>query len=450
MTEQPDAGEAIAGMVSAQLTTRKYMNLPLLPLLDDSTQNHLHYVLPPEFGQPFNHLRFRNETVENSSTYTAPARDNAVFTLPGTFLYGGVIFPAFGTFIAESIHRLWPVFTDPACRDIPIVFHSTGPGLSGEMALPRFVEQIFALLGIDASRLILVDRPMAVERLIVANQGSMLGFGSTGDAYDEVFPPRRAEVAAPGQRSGHIYVSRSKYLHSGSYLGETLVEQVLRDSGQFEILHPQDHSPAEAAAKLEACESAVFAEGSALHILELCRAPPPKVFVILRRDLAVWRRFFELMVAKRCANVHLHQVRDRLVSLNWSTKHEAAMDYKASAVHDIAALLEAVSAFSGLALRVPTEQEIRTAQALSLLNLIMDQRATPATTPLDVIGSAIRVLQWQAAKLDILPFDLPAVTPGMIVKHATAATARKGPRHKRPSGGQEGGPQPRRLRPAPS
>lgn len=431
------------------LTAQTLRRVPLLPLLPDSNQNLLKYVLPPEFGQPFDHLRFRNDHVGNSSVYTPPTDKFTPFKLPGTFLYGGVIFPAFGTFIAESIHRLWPVFTDPACRDLPILFHSTGPGLAGEMALPRWMEQIFALLGIESSRVILIDRPMTARTLVVPMQGSMLGMGSVSADYDKVFPPRREGRDDARPRSGHLYVSRSKYLYSGSYLGETLVEDILRESGRFEILHPQDHPVADVVDKLESCESAVFAEGSAIHILELCRTPPPKTFVVMRRDMQAWRKFFELMVAKRSPQVELHQVRDRLASLTWSAKSEGAADNKAAAVHDIAALLDSISAFCGIVLRKPSEREIRTAQGLSLLNLIMDERSMRASTPLDIIGSAIRVLQMQAAQLDILPFDLPDQAATLAGALPAEANAKKSPKPKRPKDEDDDGvPKPRRLKPA--
>lgn len=430
---------AAGGAPGGPLSVREYSDIPLLPLLPDSTQNQLNYVLPAEFGQPFDHLRFRNEAVESSSRYTEPVAASDPFRLPGTFLYGGVIFPDFGNFIAESLHRLWPVLTDKACRDLPIIFHSTGPGLSGEMALPVWMEQIFALLGIDSSRLLLVDRPLRPERLIVPTQGSMLGMGSVSADYDRIFPPRREGQAEARPRTGHLYVSRSKYLFSGSYLGEMLVEEVLRDSGQFEILHPQEHPVAEVVDKLESCASAVFAEGSALHILELCRAPPPKTFVILRRDRQSWRKFYELMVAKRCAEVELLDLRDRLGSFTWSPNTGAASSAKAAALHDIPALLRAVAQFCGVGLREPSEREVKTGQAMSLLNLILDQRTIRNNTPLDIVGSMVRVLQWQATEFDFLPFDLPKSGP---TPKAPAKTSRE-PRA--PSGGDDGSP--RRLRP---
>ena len=392
--------------MTVSLTTSTYSNIMLLPLRPGSSQSNIRISSPSVFGEPFNHLRFRNEQIVNTANYQVPENDVEGEAFAGTALYGGVLFPAFGHFIAESLHRLWASYQDPALGNVPIVFHSTGPGLHKDRTLPSWMTQIFALSGIDAKRRVIVNRPITFETLIVPSQGSLLGKGPVTPDYGTIFPPQRPEPMV--EREGHLYISRSRFIHGGSYLGEMLVEDVLRETGKFRIIHPQDYPVTEVVAMLESCQSAIFAEGSAIHIIELCRAPVPKIFAIVRRKKNAWCSFYQQMVTKRSGAHAEQEVRACLTSLGWSHKVGASMGgVHASAVQDIPQLLKAISAFIGLPMREPWDLEVRNAQALSLVSMIMDPRATPGHPDSEGPMGLLTVLQQQVLDLDILPFAIP-------------------------------------------
>ena len=224
--------------------------------------------------------------------------------------------------------------------------------------------------------------------------------------YVTMFPPQRPEPMA--ERQGNLYISRSRFIHGGSYLGEMLVEDVLRETGKFRIIHPQDYPVTEVVAMLESCQSAIFAEGSAVHMIELCRAPVPKIFAILRRKKNAWGGFYQQMVTKRSGALAEQEVRACLTTLGWSHKVGTSMGgVHASAVQDIPQLIKAISAFIDLPLREPSDLEVRNAQALSLVSMIMDPRATPGHLDSGGPMGLLTLLQQQVLDLDILPFAIP-------------------------------------------
>ena len=232
------------------------------------------------------------------------------------------------------------------------------------------------------------------------------GTGAILPDYESWFPPRRAGKGPPPSRNGHLYVSRSKFLHGGSYLAEPLVEQILRGSGTFRVICPEEHPVSDVAAMIEASETVVFSEGSAMHTLELCRGRVPKVLVVLRRRSKAWSEYYQRMMEQKCESVLLHEPRAHLTPLGWSVQREAALGQNACAVQDIAQLIEAIAAASGVPLAQPADADIRTAHALSLANLLFDPRSTRGTWGMPGPAGLLHTLQKQVLALDILPFDM--------------------------------------------
>jgi hypothetical protein len=263
---------------------------------------------------------------------------------------------------------------------------------------------LIAGLSVAQSRLILIDKPLSFEKLVVPRQGSLLGFGPLSPQYEAVFPPRSGAVnkepsIIPGRR---IYISRSEYLFRGSYLGEPLVERILERDGKFEILHPQNHAVVDVLQKLQSCETTVFSEGSALHLLELCRRRPPNVFVICRRPRA--EMSFGPLLQRMVSNVAFHQVESELVPLGVRGSGRPASN-NAPALVDIASLVRRLADFCGIELEEPSDAEIRQAQALSLLRYVLDPRSTGEFTTDENLGQLLTKLRTQVSALDMLPWS---------------------------------------------
>jgi hypothetical protein len=407
--------------IEGELTTTVLRNVTLWPLLHGSNQSNLKYPLSSEFRPSFDHLRINRDQVLNSSSYEEPGDAPDAPFVSGTRLYGGVIFPAFGHFIAESIHRLWPLYTDPQLAKACVVFHAARDPSLAMKDFPPWMNEIFGLLRLDPDRITMIDQPMTFEELVVPVQGSLLGLGPITDRYRTFFPPS-GQAHRPGtasRRAQRVYVSRSKHAFSGSYLGEPLVERILAEAG-FEILHPQEHSIRDVISKLEASETAVFAEGSAIHFLELCRRPPSRVFVICRRPHAAGF-YFENLVRGASEKAAFHPIKAALPALDWLPRRGQAAGQNASAVIDVQRLVKELAEFCGVKLREPDEREIREAQALSLIQIILDPRSTRAHTSPERLGTLLTELKRQVSELDILPWRLER---GAVAKRRIRAGSR--------------------------
>lgn len=391
---------------ASTLACQTLKDVTLWPMVPGSIHANLGYVLAPQFGSPFGHYRFRKERTINTASYRPAPLDAAGREVPGTSLYGGVIFSQFGHFIAESLHRLWAIGSEPGLADAPIAFHTAGRKMVREGDYPGWMREIFALLGIDTGRIVLIDQATRFERLVIPSQGSILGWGPVTPDYKALFPPKVRGGSPPEEGTGspRLYVSRSRFLHGGSYLGEALIEDMLARDAGFEILHPQEHSIAAVVRKFEGTETAVFSEGSALHLLELCRRTPRNIFVICRRKYNAFHNYFENMLIKASERMEFFPVVEVLVPLDWSSRRNEPGWQNASALVDLAALTAALAGFCGIALELPAEADIRRAQALSLLQAVIDPRTTGGQTTPEDLGRLLVALRDQVNRLDVLPW----------------------------------------------
>lgn len=198
-------------------------------------------------------------------------------------LYAGPLFRHFGHALSESIHRLWPRLVYSELNGIKVAFHP----VNGVKLLPYLVEAL-NLHGISAKQVIRIDRPMRFSKLIVAPQARLMAGPTINRDYPALLDGSLAKRIPSAGEGRRIYVSRSKHAHTGSYYGESYIERFLLAAG-FEIIWPEDYTVHELVGILRSSSYAVFAEGSAIHALELCGSQTPATFVIGRRKGSVPR-----------------------------------------------------------------------------------------------------------------------------------------------------------------
>jgi hypothetical protein len=126
--------------------------------------------------------------------------------------------------------------------------------------------------------------------------------------------------------------------HTGSFYGESFVEALLAAEG-FDVIYPERHSLTELVSLLRTSHTAVFAEGSAIHALELCGSATPAVFVIGRRRDSIGR--FTPLLADICRD---WMVSDRLLF----NVGMPADPKKHSGVVDLAGVLDDLWSFADL------------------------------------------------------------------------------------------------------
>jgi len=289
---------------------------------------------------------------------------------PGPTLYAGPYFAHFGHAIAESLHRLWAARHFAEYRDARIVFQA-----QPDAARPAWFDAILTLIGIAPERVLLLDQLARFEELHIPAQGRALGGTLLLADYLSLFP--LAPIPVPADAPKRIYVSRSRYTHSGIYLGESLVERVLEQAG-FAIVHPQDMPLGQFAGMLREAETIVFAEGSAIHNLELTGPVEARVMVIGRRDGT--RRKFEGLVTSLAREAALFAQARVAGSLNWDRLNDRPQLSTACSIVPIGRLLEAIGAVAGIALPMPVEGEIREAMRDDLMRYLRDPRGGQGST----------------------------------------------------------------------
>ena len=248
------------------------------------------FVVPPErdlFVQPAGVLRSDGSYCPRAAVWRRhrpitsqpdhPGMD--IPTLPGKWLWGGVLFGHFGHFVVESTSRLWPL---PKLADQidGVIFIQKRPRLGD--TLHNFQNQMIRLFGANIPIKVIIE-PTRVEKLFVPGQGFGLGRIVTGTPIfkDAIKSHFSAEIGPKGGKK--LYISRSEIsLSRGTIVGEKILEYYLFDHG-YEIFHPQDHDLVTQIARYKAAEVILGSEGSALHMVAMVARPDQKIGIIVRR-----------------------------------------------------------------------------------------------------------------------------------------------------------------------
>lgn len=158
---------------------------------------------------------------------------------------------------------------------VPLVF-SARPGEQP----PPFFWQMLAHFGVPRERVRIVAAPVVFDTLSVLPQSERL-FGKAPspsylDLLDELSGP------APDVDGSKIYVSRAG-MWKGKVAGESYLGTVLEHCG-FRVFRPENHTLEDQLATYRRASHLIFAEGSALHGLQLLGRIAAEVTVIVRRN----------------------------------------------------------------------------------------------------------------------------------------------------------------------
>jgi hypothetical protein len=165
-------------------------------------------------------------------------------------LFGGYLFAHYGHFLSETVPRLWPAIRNPRFANMKIVF-AVSALHGGVTSLRPFMVDILAYLGLDPVNVLLLTTPLQVRRLHVAEPAR--GLGRLPPAgYDDVFKP--LGPSADPDAGSKLYVTRSRHIFSGGYLGELLVDDVLAASG-ITVVVPEEHRVADRVDSTPGCWS---------------------------------------------------------------------------------------------------------------------------------------------------------------------------------------------------
>lgn len=252
---------------------------------------------------PLGHMRW-SETGVYSISEISPFDGEPVARIDEPCIYAGPIIYHFGHMIAECIHRLWARKEFGYLRNAKVAFHA-----KADVETPDWLLKLFPLCGLSVEDVVFVDRTTYFRELHIPEQGRLLGGRRGFDAYPSLLP---LDKITPDRSSPKVYISRKTHLHSGSYFGESYIERFLSSKG-YQIIYPEAVTPSALTAILAGAEKAVFAEGSAIHHMELCGGVDADVFVIGRRGGATER--FRHVLNDVCKNWTVYDASHSPVSL---------------------------------------------------------------------------------------------------------------------------------------
>lgn len=262
-----------------------------------------------------------------------PQETRAANVIEEPVIYGGLLFRHFGHLLTESIHRLWPRYALKELHTARVAFN-----LVNHAKIVPYITEALNFHGFSKSQIISITEPTLFRRLFVGQQARTLAGPTTIPNYQSMLDRDLARRLPPSERNRKLYLSRLRHQHTGSYYGESFVQQKLQEL-EFEIIYPEQHSLTDLVRLLRSAEIAIFAEGSAVHALELCGSCVPATAVISRRPESEWR--FKPLLSEICDK---WLIADHLLM----TAGLAADAKKHSGVVDLGALVRDLSAFADL------------------------------------------------------------------------------------------------------
>jgi capsular polysaccharide biosynthesis protein len=196
-----------------------------------------------------------------------PAAVQPLATIDAEVVYLGWYFDQFGHFLLESLARAWVLDrVDPAAR---VAFHTV------RAAIPAGTrKRILESFGIPPERILAIDRPTRIRRLLVPDALYAI---STGAHRRLPEPFRRVAAAATGdlpRTDQPVYLSRR--LLPGSLrqvVGEAEFEDVLRENGVL-VAHPETMTFEDQVALWNRHRHVVTTVGSAAHAVLFAYARP--------------------------------------------------------------------------------------------------------------------------------------------------------------------------------
>jgi hypothetical protein len=297
----------------------------------------------------------------------APDPEEPPVDLAGTWLFGGVLDPAFGHCIVESLSRLWALDhldTQPDGIIFLPAVHRTF--YARPKRYVQATQTVFAAFEGLPERRACPVRPCRPERLILAPQGMGAGDMSGGAPEFRAFMKRRFLPSVAPEGSENLYVSRARLQVMGNVMFEDRIERLFEANG-YEIFHPEQHSLAEQVARYRAARRIVTVEGSALHVIAYALGEHQRIDVgiIQRRTTGNVASFVDQLRLQSTADVHVIDTIERL----YHPKRIHGEQSNVRALHDFRRMAERFVE-AGLLDRAdpveaPTEAEI--AEALAQL-----------------------------------------------------------------------------------
>ena len=191
-------------------------------------------------------------------------------------IFGGLIAEHFGHFLAECFCRLWYVIKNPDVKS-KIIFVTTLP--KGRHR--SFADKFFELMGIDAERIIYVNKPMQFRSITVPEQ-AQYDYGRLTKEY--LLPYREIMSRVTPGNLKKIYLTRTGFefkKHGNVHcFNEKYFEDFFKARG-FEIISPERLQVKEQISLIMGADEIAANLGTLTHFGIFCK--PGAKFIMLNR-----------------------------------------------------------------------------------------------------------------------------------------------------------------------
>jgi hypothetical protein len=227
-----------------------------------------------------------------------PYKAEPTSTLTGPVAWGGGVVWHFGHQIADFTTRLLPTLAEMPDARFAFSSHAVFDWFRSMDNTPAFLRAVLDWFGIPGERIDIIAEPTLVERLVVAPQGEQNPEPGPEAWYLDQLDAHTRSRLGEVERDGSLYVSRAG--QRARFAGETYLEVVLAEAG-FRVLRPEVLSIEDQLRAYAGAESIVFAEGSAIHGVQLTGRALGDVTVLVRRTD---RRLGEAALRPRARSLH--------------------------------------------------------------------------------------------------------------------------------------------------
>jgi hypothetical protein len=359
----------------------RYKGLGVSPLDAGSSKTRLLFRVSQATAS-LPHLRTLGNKIVDIATATHDEGLSNGDSVPGVSLYAGPYHPHFGHFISECIHRLYARNEDARLRTAKVVFH-----VRPHRTIEPWFFPVLDICGVKPDEVIFIDKPRMFEELVVPPQGRLLNGPTLKPGYAELFPAGSKSDEGAGES---YYVSRAKHFYTGSYAGEKVIEAFLESHG-FKVLYPEARELRDVVAMLSTAANIIFAEGSAIHNLELCGKMQARIMVIGRRPGAK-ARFGHLLEEYGSAH-RIFEGAHLLGPLEWHANTNHPNWPRSISLVDLGALISDISDFFQLEAKLPTQEDRDQAILADLGRFILDSRTTRNGTSDERLGLTLSMLR---------------------------------------------------------
>lgn len=237
-----------------------------------------------------------------------PELSGEICVVDEPMVWAGIAHPHFGHFISEHAPRiLQSVHHSTSEKFLYGFHHKSFPGLKAAPPHFLFTTEWF---GLDPSRIVFCTENMHVKTLMVAPQAEQLcrpseenTLGRLTDKYLDLLDQNTARHKLQIVSNEIVFVSRSLLpFPKACSGGSSYLETVLRSLGVV-IFHPERHSIRDQLAVYAGAKHLIFAEGSAVHGLQLLGRNNCSVSILTRRP---GRKIAESNLKPRCRNLHYY------------------------------------------------------------------------------------------------------------------------------------------------